>query len=147
VQKYNSLDGKMKESYIRRIYGVFDAFTIKDGINVEIWDLYSGFIETVELKLRKGELSEEQVTNGYKKIIEIRLKQCRNLMLVPEWDKSEKIIKSMENVLKVMKEEVVKITKDVDYKREIEIFVRGNEEKIEKFYKMQRIEKEMLGKK
>jgi len=147
VQKYNSLDSKMKESYIRRIYGVFDAFTIKDGVNVEIWDLYSGFIETVEFKLRKGQLSEEDVTKGYKKILEIRLKQCRNLMLLPEWEKSEKVIKLMENILKVMKEEVLKVTKDGDYKKEIETFVKGNEEKIEKFYKLQKIEREILGKK
>ena len=145
VKKYSYLDSNMKEQYKNKIYTVFESFTMKDGVNVEIWDLYISFIETIEIKLQKEKMNEDGISKTYKKIVDIRLKQCRNYM-IPEWEKSEKIIKSLEDMIKVMKEELLKVTRDQDFRKEVEIFIRSNDEKIQKFYKMRKFEDEIFGK-
>ena len=49
-------------------------------------------------------------------------------------------------MIKVMKEELLKVTRDQDFRKEVEIFIRSNDEKIQKFYKMRKFEDKIFGK-
>jgi len=65
--------------------------------------------------------------------------------MIPEWEKSQKIIGKLEEHLKVIFNEINKI-KDDSYCKNILIFVKSIQEKIEKFHKVVEFENSLTKK-
>jgi hypothetical protein len=129
-----------KKYYKDRIYDIFQRFTEKDGINFEIWDLYIYLIQSVEIELNKV-TDENELQVLYKKQMELRLKQTRTLM-IPEWEKDERVIDKMKEVLAKIREEILRNKEDT-YVKEVSTFVESVEAKIDRYYKTKEYEKEL----
>jgi hypothetical protein len=127
--------------YKDRIYDIFNKFTEKDGITFEIWDLYIYLIQSVEIEAQK-QTDETKLQAIYKKQLDLRMKQTRTLM-IPEWDKDEKVIDRLKEVLKKITEELTRLT-DQTHIKEITTFVESVEAKIDKYFKVKEFDKMML---
>ena len=131
----HTLNQKQIDQFKNKIYGIFEKFTMKDGVTPEIWDLYALFVESAEIEVNKEKISNEDRGEYYHAIVEIRLKQVRGLMIADLWEKDEKVIEKISKV-------ILKINKDLDnvnkeeVKNEVRGFVGGIQTKIEKFYKL-----------
>lgn len=85
--------------YKRKIFNIFETYSVLDGTQPEIWDLYVFFIDKVELS--KKNLSNDEKNVFYKQIIEVRMKQIRCLT-TSDWELSQNkfpaILKACDNV-------------------------------------------------
>ena len=140
LNKYSKLDSRQIEYYKDKIYLIFDKFSMTSGTTPEIWDLYIFFIDSTELKLNKHILVEEDIQKFYQAMMEIRLKQTRNYMIMDVWEKDEKLITNISLILVKIKTELERIT-DKDYKEEVNNFVDTIQTKIDKFYKQKEFKK------
>jgi tetratricopeptide (TPR) repeat protein len=136
---FPSLSQNRIEYYKGKIYEIFEKFSMKDGVCAEIWDLYAIFVESAEIEINKT-VSEEDKSEIFRAIVEIRLKQLRNLMIADLWEKEEKVIEKITKVLDKVKGDIVKVKKE-DYRNEISAFINNIQAKIDKFYKMKEFEK------
>lgn len=136
---YHTLPENRIDYYKGRIYDIFEKFSMKDGVCPEIWDLYALFVESAEIEINKS-VTEQEKSEFYKAIVEIRLKQLRSLMIADLWEKEEKVIERISKVLVKVKKDLEK-TKLEEYKTEVSGFVNNIQAKIEKFYKLKEFEK------
>jgi hypothetical protein len=140
---YPQYSDHSKKYYRDRIYDIFFKFTEKDGITFEIWDLYIYLIQSVEVELNKV-TDENELQGVYKTQMDLRLKQARTLM-IPEWEKDERVIDRLKDVIKKIREEIVR-TKNETYVKEVNTFVESVEAKIERYYKAKELDKILLSK-
>lgn len=140
LSKYSTLESRQIEYYKDKIYLIFDKFSMTSGTTPEIWDLYIFFIDSTELKLNKDKLQEGDIQKFYQAMMEIRLKQTRNYMIMDVWEKDEKLITNISLILVKIKTELERIT-DKDYKEEVNNFVNTLQTKIDKFNKQKEFEK------
>jgi hypothetical protein len=143
LMKYDTLGKRQVEFYKEKIYLIFEKFSMKDGTTPEIWDLYIFFIDSMEIKLNKSILDEDDIQKFTQAMIEIRLKQIRNYMIEDLWEKNEVNVKNISKLINKLKEELKKL-KDVSYVEEKINFVNITQNKIEKFYKNKEFEKKLL---
>lgn len=129
--------------YRDRIYDIFEKYSQKDGLNSEIWDLYALFIESVELEACKGKISEQEKQTVYKRLTEIRLKQCRNIMIEDIWEKDEKMMEKIKSILEKINKEIKRIS-DENYIKELNHFVNNINGKIEKYYKTKEFNESLM---
>jgi len=151
-----------------KIYGLFDNFTKKDGVNPEFWDLFAFFIEAVEIgckkikqvktinEFEKSEKNNESSTSTststskvplsdsdyYKKIVDIRLKQCRSYT-VPEWEKDDKQIDLLLKGLDKLEKDLEKVD-DLNFKDDKKIYLSTTRDKIEKIKKKKEYDKQFF---
>jgi tetratricopeptide (TPR) repeat protein len=118
--------------YKNKINEIFENFANKDGLNAEVWSLYALFVESSELNEKS---SEEQKQKIYKFVIELRLKQARNLMIEDVWEKDEKIIEKLKKVIESIESDLKRISSQ-EKVIEVGAFVGNVNSKIEKFYKL-----------
>jgi DNA-binding transcriptional regulator GbsR (MarR family) len=69
----------------------------------------------------------------YKKQMHLRLKQARTLM-IPEWEKDERVIDKLKAVLAKIREEINR-NKNETFVKEVKTFVETVEVKIDRYYK------------
>jgi len=143
LSKYDTLDTRQIEYFKEKIYLIFENFSMKDGTTPEIWDLYIFFIESTEIKLNMQKVDEADVQKFYQAMIEIRLKQIRNYMIIDLWEKDEKCVDKISSLLSKLKNELL-IIKDKASVDEINNFIDTTHAKVEKFYKIKEFEKNNL---
>jgi hypothetical protein len=140
IKGYPNFNDHQKKYLKDRIYDIFKLFAEKDGISTEVWDLYIYFIQSVEIECFKvTDVNEVQILN--KKMMELRLKQTRTLM-IPEWEKDEKVIDKLKEVIKKSREELIRVTNEIYYK-EVNTFIESVENKIDRFYKTKEYNSQM----
>jgi hypothetical protein len=132
INGYAQFSDHSKKYYKDRINEIFRMFTEKDGITFDIWDLYIYWIQTVELEMLKI-TDEKQLEEVYKKQMDLRLKQARTLM-IPEWEKDERVIDKLKAVLAKIREEINR-NKNETFVKEVKTFVETVEVKIDRYYK------------
>jgi len=140
LSKYDKLEKRQIEYYKEKVYHLFENFSMKDGTTPEIWDLYIFFIECTEIKLNTHKIDEEDVQKFYQAMIEIRLKQIRNYMIKELWEKDDKCIEKIADLLGKLKNEILKV-KEQAYVDEVNNFIQSTQAKVEKFYKIKEFEK------
>jgi hypothetical protein len=143
ITGYPQYSDHSKKYYKDRIYDIFQRFTEKDGLTFEVWDLYIYLIQSVEIELNKITV-EKDLQSIYEKQLDLRLKQAR-ILLIPEWEKDEKVIDKMKEVIKKIKEEIVR-NKEENFVKEVKTFVESIEGKIERYYKTKELDKILLNK-
>jgi hypothetical protein len=74
-------------------------------------------------------------------MMELRSKQIRTL-LIPEWEKDEKVIDKLKEVIKKSREELKSITDEI-YFKEVNTFIESVEAKIDRFYKIKEYNSQM----
>lgn len=143
LSKYHTLEKRQIEFFKDKLYQIFERFSMKDGTTPEIWDLYIFFIESTEIKLNSSILDDDDVQKFYQAMIEIRLKQIRNYMILDLWEKDEKSIDKISKLIQKLKSESEKI-KDTTYLNEINNFIETTQAKIDKYHKLKDFEKNNL---
>jgi len=158
LSQYEKMANYQKKYFKDKIYGIFEIFTQKDGINPDIWDLFAFYIEAIEIKFKqiikedkekevkdeKNENDEIQIIDNndnskfYKQIVEIRLKQCRSYT-IPEWDKDDKQIELLLKALNKLEKDLEKID-DKNYLEDKKMFLTSNKDKIEKIKRTKEFE-------
>ncbi len=133
IKGFTNFNDHQKKYLKDRIYDIFKLFAEKDGITLEVWDLYIYFIQSVEIECLKI-TDVNEIQGLYRKMMDLRLKQTRTLM-IPEWDKDEKVIDKLKEVIKKCRDELTRITDDV-YFKEVNTFIESVEAKIDRFYKV-----------
>jgi hypothetical protein len=118
--------------YKKKIYEIFENFANKDGLNAEIWSLYALFVESSEIS---EESTHEDKQKIYNYVLELRLKQARNLMIEEVWEKDEKLIERLKKVIDSIEKDIKRLSSQ-DKIIEIGSFVSNVNSKIDKFYKL-----------
>lgn len=133
--KYDFKTTKNRSYYTGRMYSIFKKYAEKDGLKPQVWDLYCFFIETVEIKTIEKDriLSNEEKGKIYSDIVEIRMKQLRNL-LIADWSKDPSNIIKIKKTIDLVKKEVqhTKILNS-DLELQVEEFVVSILNKIQDF--------------
>ena len=162
LSKYSNMAEYQIKYFKDKIYGLFDIFTRKDGINPDMWDLYAFFIESLEINVDKltnkdnKEINKETTNNDiiitkenetrsdkyYKQIVDIRLKQCRSLT-IPEWDKDDKQVELLLKALSKLEKDLEKI-EDKSFLEDKKIYLVTSREKIDKIRKKKELEQKLF---
>lgn len=120
--------------YRKKIFELFEKHTQLDGLTPGIWDLYSLFLEKVELVINKSldAASTEQIC---KDVVEIRLKQIRNY-LINDWEKNSSNFPSILLVSTEIEKTLLKLEGCQSYNQqavEVKEFLGGIKQKINEF--------------
>lgn len=144
LMKYDTIGKRQVEFYKENIYLIFEKFSMKNGTTPEIWDLYIFFIDSMEIKLNRSLLNDEDIQKFTEAMIEIRLKQIRNYMIEDLWEKNEIAITNVSKLINKLKEELKKV-KDISFVEEKINFVQITQSKVDKFYKMKELDEKISG--